>query len=121
MDFNKQQLSLKRLVFFLFLFLLFKKKSEIREKAGVSAESSDYQRKGREDGKYRNENMNTDTVFIPPFTHQCSFGRENNNNQNFLERLSWRALLLNLREAGDLPGDAALPARGDKLGRQEGK
>lgn len=53
-----------------------------------------------------------------PCSNQCWLETENCNDQNFLERLSWRALLLNL-VAGDLPGDAPLPARGDMLGERE--
>lgn len=55
-------------------------------------------------------------------THACSnqwwLVTRNHNDQNFLERLSWRALLLNL-VAGDLPGDAPLPPRGDVLGEKK--
>lgn len=50
--------------------------------------------------------------------NQCWLVTKNHNDQNFLERLSWRALLLNL-VAGDLPGDAPLPPRGDMLGEKK--
>ena len=54
----------------------------------------------------------------PPCPNQCWLETENDNNQNFLERLSWRALLLNL-VAGDLPAGPPLPPRGDMLGDKE--
>lgn len=47
--------------------------------------------------------------------NQCCLETENDNNQNFLERLSWRALFLNLPMAGDFPAAVALPPRGDAL------
>lgn len=57
----------------------------------------------------------THTQCTHPCSNQCWLETENCNDQNFLERLSWSALLLNL-VPGDLPGDAPLPARGDMLG-----
>lgn len=62
----------------------------------------------------------THTQCTRPCSNQCWLETGKCNDQNFLERLSWSALLLNL-VAGDLPGEAPLPARGDMLGGTERK